>query len=73
VRRRGSTSVLALRAAGARLPKRWPKASAVRLQRGAAQLAGARARSTPNDHTGLGDDSAAWQPFDDFAGEQQKI
>ena len=30
VRRRGSVGVLALRAAGARLPKRWPSASAVR-------------------------------------------
>jgi hypothetical protein len=30
VRRRIATVVLALRAAGARLPKRWPTASAVR-------------------------------------------
>ena len=32
--RRGIAGVLALRAAGARLPKRWPAASAVRPRRG---------------------------------------
>jgi hypothetical protein len=33
LRRRGEADVLALRAAGVRLPKRWPSASAVRRWR----------------------------------------